>query len=53
MVDIGDFVRVLGQDITGQVVEDYGNKVVILDECSEYDYPDNRLEYFKSEVEVI
>ena len=50
---VGDFVKVLDQDITGQIVEDHGSKVVIIDECSEYDYPDNRLEYHKSEVEIV
>lgn len=49
----GDIVKVIDQDITGEIVEVYGNKVVIIDIDSEYQYPDNRLEYRKSEIKVI
>ena len=49
----GDIVKVIDQDITGEIVEVYGNKVVIIDIDSEYEYPDNRLEYRKSELKVI
>lgn len=50
---VGDLVKVIDQDITGIIVEDYGNKIVIEDDDSEFLAPDNRLEYFKSEVEEI
>ena len=36
--------------ITGEIVEDLGNKVVILDEDAETD--DDRLEFKKSELEM-
>jgi len=49
-MNIGDKIKVIDQDITGIIVEDYGNKIVIEDDSSEFEYPDNRLEYFKSEV---
>jgi small-conductance mechanosensitive channel len=53
-VQIGDRVKVLDQDITGTVVEiGWGNKIVIEDDDSEYEWPDNRLEYRETEVEVI
>jgi hypothetical protein len=50
-MNIGDIVKVKNQDITGTIVENYGNKVVIEDDSSEYEAPDNRLEYFISELE--
>ena len=51
MVKVGDKVRVIDQEITGTVVEDWGNLVVIEVEESEFD--DNRLEFKKSELEEI
>ena len=51
MVKVGDKVKVIDQEITGTVVEDWGNLVVIEDEESEFD--DNRLEFKKSELEEI
>jgi hypothetical protein len=48
---LGDFVSVIGQDITGYIVEIYGNKAVIEDNSSEYAAPDNRLEYHLSELQ--
>ncbi len=53
MITVGSYVKVKRQDISGEVVEDYGSKIVLLDDSSEYDYPDNRLEYHKSEVRLI
>ena len=49
MVKVGDKVKVIEQEITGTVVEDWGNQVVIEDDESEFD--DNRLEFKKSELE--
>ena len=49
MFKVGDKVKVIDQEITGTVVEDWGNLVVIEDEESEFD--DNRLEFKKSELE--
>ena len=49
---INDVVLVTGKTITGVIIEDYGSYVVILDDDSEYEYPDNRLEFRKSELEV-
>ena len=51
MIKVGDKVKVIEQEITGTVVEDWGNLVVIEDEESEFD--DNRLEFKKSELEEI
>jgi hypothetical protein len=47
---IGDRVQVVDQQITGTVVEVWGEKLVIEDDDSEYSWPDNRLEYRFSEV---
>lgn len=49
---IGDRVAVIGQDITGEVVEVWGEKLVIEDDDSEFPWPENRLEYRFSEVEL-
>ena len=47
---IGDRVKVINQVITGTVVEDWGNKVVIIDDDAET--LDDRLEFKKSELEL-
>ena len=49
-MQIGDQVRVVGQDITGSVVEIYGNKAVIEDNHAETD--DCRLEFHISDLET-
>ena len=51
MIKVGDKVKVIDQEITGTIVEDWGNLVVIEDEESEFN--DNRLEFKKSELEEI
>jgi len=50
-MNIGDRVKVIGQDISGTIIEDYGNKIVIEEDDCEYD--DNRLEYRVSEVQPL
>ena len=37
--------------ISGKVIEDYGNKVVIIDDCAETD--DDTLEFHKSDLQII
>lgn len=49
---VGTYVKVREQDIWGLVVEEYGNTVIIEDDASEWESPDNRLEYRADEVEV-
>ena len=49
---IGDRVKVIGQHITGEVVEVWGEKLVIEDDDSEFEWPENRLEYRFSEVQL-
>ena len=50
-ITIGDYVQTIGEyPISGKVIEDYGNTVVIIDEDAETD--DNRLEFHKSDLEV-
>ena len=48
---IGDKVRVKDQNITGVVVHVLDNRLVIEDDDSEFEWPENRLEYRFSEVE--
>ena len=51
-MNIGDTVQTINTlcPISGEVVEDYGNKVVIIDDAAETD--DDRLEFHKSDLEV-
>lgn len=49
---VGTYVKVREQEIWGYVVEEYGNVVVIEDDSSEWQPPDNRLEYRVGEVEA-
>jgi len=53
MLNIGDYVMVKGQDITGPIVEMGGSYAVIEDDASEYDWPENRLEYRLTDLEPI
>lgn len=48
---INDRVKVIGQEITGRIIEDYGYIVVIIDDDSEV--VDDRLEFKKSELKLI
>ena len=50
--EYNNFCTVLGRVsfISGEVVEDYGNKVVIIDDAAETD--DDRVEFHKSDLEV-
>ena len=55
-VTVGDHVRTTEKynslcSISGEVIEDHGNKVVIIDDCAETD--DDRLEFHKSDLEIV
>ena len=53
---INDIVKVIDQDITGIIVRDYGNKVVIKDDDAEMwidDYDEGTLEFRKSELTLL
>ena len=53
-IEVGDYVETTeeyGCSISGEVIEDYGNKVVIIDDCAETD--DDRLEFKKSDLQII
>ena len=55
-ITVGDYVRTTEEynslcSISGEVIEDYGNKVVIIDECAETD--DDKLEFYKSDLEEV
>ncbi len=51
--EYNNFCTILGRVsfISGEVVEDYGNKVVIIDDAAETD--DDRLEFHKSDLEAV
>lgn len=52
-MNIGDTVKVLGQDIEGIVIKTHKdtNEIIIQDSCSEYLSPDNQLVYRLNELE--
>ena len=55
-IKIGDLVQTTQEynslcSISGKVIEDYGNKVVIIDDCAETD--DDRLEFYKSDLLIL
>ena len=49
-ITVGSRVRLRDQDIWGVVDEIVGNHVIIEDEHSEYEYPENRLEFHLDDV---
>ena len=56
MIKIGDYVKTTEEynslcSISGEVIEDYGDKVVIIDEFAETD--DDKLEFYKSDLEEV
>jgi len=55
-IEVGDYVQTTEEydslcSISGEVIEDYGNKVVIIDDCADTD--DDRLEFYKSDLQII
>ena len=55
-ITVGDYVQTTEEydslcSISGEVIEDYGDSVVIIDDCAETD--DDRLEYHKSDLEIV
>jgi hypothetical protein len=52
-INISDFVTTKDKTITGQVMEIIGNRAVIIDDASEYDYPENCLEFKISELDPL
>ena len=56
MIKIGDLVQTTEEYnslcfISGEVIEDHGNKVVIIDDCAETN--DDKLEFYKSDLRRI
>ena len=52
-INISDFVTTKDKSITGQVMEIIGNRAVIIDDASEYDYPENCLEFKISDLQQL
>jgi len=52
-INISDFVTTKDKTITGQVMEIIGNRAVIIDDASEYDYPENCLEFKISDLQPL
>ena len=52
-INISDFVTTKDKSISGQVMEIIGNRAIIIDDASEYEYPENCLEFKLSELEAM
>jgi hypothetical protein len=52
-INISDFVTTKDKSISGQVMEIIGNRAIIIDDASEYDYPENCLEFELSELDTM
>jgi hypothetical protein len=52
-MNIGDRVKVIGQDITGVIERVDGYSVSIIDDDSEWEYPESLLEYRVSDVQLL
>lgn len=55
-IEVGDLVQTTQEydslcSISGEVIEDYGDSVVIIDDCAETD--DDKLEFHKSDLQII
>lgn len=53
IINVSDFVTTLDTNISGQVIEIIGNKAIIIDDSSEYEYPDNILEFKISDLQPL
>jgi hypothetical protein len=52
-INISDFVTTKDKSISGQVMEIIGNRAVIIDDASEYEYPENCLEFQISDLQPL
>jgi hypothetical protein len=52
-INISDFVTTKDKSISGQVMEIIGNRAVIIDDASEYEYPENCLEFKISDLQPL
>jgi hypothetical protein len=52
-INISDFVTTKDKSISGQVMEIVGNRAVIIDDASDYDYPENCLEFQISDLQPL
>ena len=52
-INISDFVTTQDRTISGQVMEIIGNRAVIIDDASEYEYPENCMEFQISDLQTL
>jgi hypothetical protein len=52
-INISDFVTTKDRTISGQVMEITGNRALVIDDASEYEYPENCLEFKLSELDPL
>jgi hypothetical protein len=52
-INVSDFVTTQDGSISGQVIEIIGNTAIVIDDSSEYEYPENCLEFKLSELDPV
>lgn len=52
-INVSDFVTTKDLSISGQVIEIIGNRAIIIDDHSEYEYPDSILEFKISDLQPL
>lgn len=52
-INVSDFVVNRDQSISGQVIEIVGNHAMIIDDASEYEYPDSILQFKISDLQLL
>lgn len=52
-INVSDFVTTRDKTISGQVMEIIGNRAVVIDDASEYEYPENCLEFQLTELDPL
>ena len=52
-INVSDFVTTKDRTISGQVMEITGNRAVVIDDASEYEYPENCLEFKLTELDPL
>jgi hypothetical protein len=52
-INVSDFVTIRDKSISGQVMEIIGNRARVIDDASEYEYPENCLEFELTELDPL
>lgn len=52
-INVSDFVTTKDKTVSGQVMEIMGNRAVVINDASEYDYPENCREFKLDELDLL